>query len=394
MLPEQLFTACDAQKGLTMISIIQTTLLLLFITAPPDLSLVDASTLVKQNYELREIDSDSSDLEYGGYPGVYSVSGSCSYNTYFDDCSSVSGERVWKTGHSQRTSYIISGNTVTSCGRYRRESACSVCFAEKCTSTTSEQYGGTTVTYSVVPKQGQVASLSVGGADITGSCENVCTNNNGELASSTGETTCGSIGGWLVVNDDYDEACATKQTCQEIEVKEGCEGSQMGSVTGTYQPLSPSSNECSSVDQSRSIYKKKGSVDIYLFYTGSEWKFLKSFCSDIFVTGAAYFDAGDEPYLDADDRIQCYDGGNGSDKRYDYTDFSIQCKKTNGSSGSGSGSGPGSGFSQGSSDDSNMTPYDDDTYGKTSGVKRGHDANRLKFIALAVISAVYTVYTH
>lgn len=295
-----------------------------------------------------------------------SVSGSCSSNTYYDDCASVSGERVWKTGHTKRTSYIISGSSVTSCGRYRTESACNNCFGGSCVTTASTNYGGSTVTYSVISSSGKVASLPVN-SDIVGSCENICTNTDGELVSATGETTCGDIGGWLVVNDSYDETCAVKQTCQEVEVKVGCEGSDMGSVAGTYRPLSPSSDECSSsVDRSRSIYKKSGSTDIYLFYAGSEWKFLKSFCSNLFVTGAAYFDGGDEPYLNAESRIQCYDGGNGSDKSYYYTDFSIQCKKKSGSSGT------------------KLIPG-------SSGAKGRHQA-RFKFISLMTVITVVVMY--
>jgi len=230
-------------------------------------------------------------------------------------------------------------DTVISCTRSRTDSACHHCLPGfSCTSTTSTTYSGSIVTYSIVRDYGgsSIASLPLYYKPSDG-CSDVCTSD-GSLYSPSGQSCPSLTGGWLVVNDDYDDTCAVQDTCEELVVKEGCEGSYMGSVAGTYRPYT--ADWCTD-DQSRTQYYSQ-SLDKYLFHSGNgeEWQF-SSFCSDYFTTNVAYFDGGDEPYLNAEDRIQCYDGGYTSNKKYDYTDFSIECKKKSG------GGLPGKGLSTG-----------------------------------------------
>merc|ERR1712232_648656 len=92
------------------------------------------------------------------------------------------------------------------------------------------------------------------------------------------------------------------------------------------------SDECGNLDDtSHSRYKKvsggNGST-YYLFRDGSEWRFQKTDCTDSpYFNSRGTFEAGDEPFLDAEDTVGCYDGGYGSDRRYTYTDLSMECQK-------------------------------------------------------------------
>ena len=100
-------------------------------------------------------------------------------------------------------------------------------------------------------------------------------------------------------------------------MKEGCEGSYMVSITGIYRLVDLTKvDECQGVDQSRCVYEKvKGDSVTYLFYSKPQWKFLKEMHSDLFTTNAVYFEAADEPLLNHKDRLECYDGGFGSNKK-------------------------------------------------------------------------------
>lgn len=296
----------------------------------------NASTLVYEGHSLAKANEDKSDATFNLQSPINSAGSGCSWNTYYEKCTVSGGTgSIFYNSGSKGPSYNISsdGKTVTYCSRYRRDSVCVSSFTG--TTTTSTIYSGVRITYNVVYNPSKVAAIYLS-EDQSDECSGVCT-----LASSPGQlvyptdpkSKCDNYpGDWTAVHDSYYDTCAPpKETCEELVVSQGCEDSET-SIVGTYRPT----DECNSfdnVDTTRSVYYSS-SPDKYLFYrTGqNEWVF-SSGCSSLFYK--AFLDAGNEPYLDTDEDVQCYDGGFGSDKRYTYTDIAMKCKKKSTNSGDG-----------------------------------------------------------
>lgn len=88
---------------------------------------VFATTLVRRG-SLVQVSSDSSDLTFGGALSSNDAGNGCSSNTYYDDCPGVQGTRVYTKSSSSSFSkgplYVLNGDLVTYCGRWRRLSNC------------------------------------------------------------------------------------------------------------------------------------------------------------------------------------------------------------------------------------------------------------------------------
>jgi len=299
-------------------------------------STVTATTLVKRG-RLQQVDSDDSSMTVGGKLESNTASGGCSTNRYFDDCPNIAGTRVYRNQNTaaKGESYILNGDSVTYCGRWRTESTCVLGDGSSTTSNAQTNYGGTTTTYQLNTKVNDIATLSLIG-ELDQACDGVCTNPQDftDLRFLLDPpSSCLFSNGWTAVNDDYDEVCAVKETCDELVIGQGCEDTYRGSVAGTYRPLSPSEIHCSdsSYDATRSFYASDEGEDrstkTYIFYDSGHWE-VTGLCGLPPIT--AYFDAtGDEPYLGAENEIRCYDGDGG----YTSTPFQISCVKISGSGG-------------------------------------------------------------
>jgi len=305
-----------------------------------------ASTLVLEGYKRVEASRDTSTLATGYQSPINSAGSGCSWNTYYESCYVYGGTVVF-TGQARGASYSVNGQTVTYCSRYKRISFCT----SNGLSTTSTSYGGVKITYNLVADAGEVAALYLSN-DLSDACTGVCTDTDGKLSFPVdSKSSCDSYsGGWAAVNDNFDDTCAPpKETCTELVVSKGCEDTETH-IVGTYYPTSKCSSSADA-DQTRSIYHSSD-VDKYLFYRSSQddWVFSPS-CSDWFVR--AYLEAGNEPYVNADSEVDCYDGGYTSNKRYTYTTFAINCKSVSSSSGGSGGGGYGYGGYTNSGDGGN-----------------------------------------
>lgn len=290
-----------------------------------------ASTLIREG-RLVERSRDTSNLTFGGLSPQNSAGNGCSWNMYYESCAGNGGTVVYKK-ESNGPSYNLNGNTVTYCSRYRRISSCT----QSGTSIASTSYGGSKVTYELVSDSNAIAQLSIL-RELSDSCQGVCTDPSTALAFPLDSRANCEVGsGWVSVNDDFEKACASAAVCADLNVLKGCESAQKD-IVGKYAPLSDLSGcSASDVDKTRSVYFSSAS-NKYLFYhtTKNEWIFNK-FCSDL-APISAFLEAGEEPYLDTGARVECYDGGSGSSKRYADTDIVIQCNKLTPLRGESSGS--------------------------------------------------------
>jgi len=268
------------------------------------------STLVRRG-RLEKVFQDDSELRFGGGAAEYSAGNGCSTNTYYETCSDVAGTQVGK--------WILNGDEVTYCGRYRAESNCNLCNSLGCTITTPVNFGGSTITYRVVSSSSGFASLAIDDDDWNTPCSGVCTDPNNELRFlAEPATTCTVAQGWVAVSDNYDEPCTNQAACQELEVKRACEGSSTGSKAGIYRPSS-----CSSYSV-RTVYERVDGGQ-YILHNGNQWIF-NSFCSELSPV-KGYFDAGNEPYQSPEAEVECFEGGYGDNKDYSYYPLEIICKK-------------------------------------------------------------------
>jgi hypothetical protein len=249
----------------------------------------------------------------------------------------VAGTRVYTT-NSSGPFYILNGTFVTFYGRYRRQSYCAKCNNLGCNVTTPAAYGGSTTTSRLVSSN-QVAALKLS-QTLNDACTGVCTDPSDVhnlVFPLQPRSQCEHAHGWLAVNDDYDEVCAVNEPCEELEVVQGCDGTKTSSVPGIYKPLSDLS-DCSNsaVDKTRSVYAKDGGTK-YLYYDDSrdKWVF-NSFCSDLGVSQGSFW-AGNEPYLNTDEDVSCWDGGYGGNKNYEWTPLQLKCNNKSGGSSNGKG---------------------------------------------------------
>mmetsp|Transcript_11788 Transcript_11788/g.24179 ORF Transcript_11788/g.24179 Transcript_11788/m.24179 type:complete len:213 (+) Transcript_11788:1709-2347(+) len=187
---------------------------LVLLLAP--LRLVDADTLVRRG-TLQVVDTDSTDLSSGGTLASTWVGNGCSTRTYYDDCAGVTGTRIDTTAGGPF--YILKGDRVTYCGRFRLESNCQTCNSLGCTVTNPISYGGTTQTSEIVTsgsnENDEIASLSLLREE-KNACTGVCTNINDRndlLFPLEPPSECTVGHGWVAVNDDYDNICVTQDTC-------------------------------------------------------------------------------------------------------------------------------------------------------------------------------------
>ena len=285
------------------------------------------------------VSEDTSNLEFGGTLDSNSntASNGCSSNTFYDDCPGVTGTRVYTSSISGPSNkgpcYVLNGNTVTYCGRWRRESNCVTSNNAGSTVTTPTEYGASTRVQRVVASTTELSVLPVS-RTLSGACSGVCVDPNDAsnlIFPLQASSTCAVSGAWVAVNDHYDDVCAVQQTCNRLVVNQGCEGTGTGSLAGTYRPLANPAAECNGdyVDLTRSVYVNDDN-DKYLFYraTQDEWVF-NSFCSSL-GNSKGYFDGGNEPFLNTEAEIQCYDEGFGSSKSYDWTTLELSCTEQSG----------------------------------------------------------------
>ena len=91
--------------------------------------------------------------------------------------------------NTEKTSYIIFDQIVTSRNGYRRESTRNNCVGS---SSTSSTYGGKIITYSVLSSKGLIASLPF--REYPGACDIVCTSSSKDL-QTTSDEICPNIKG-------------------------------------------------------------------------------------------------------------------------------------------------------------------------------------------------------
>lgn len=319
--------------------------LLLFVGAKAE------RNLIKEGYKLVvAADPDDEDFISGGsrQPAQYYNSGQCNSISYRDNCPNVPGTRF----RFQSGIFVVNGDQVTRCTKVRSESQCHSSITNKFTFSTD--YEGATTVYNLVKSDGDIAVLA--GIDGGPLCENACKDKDGgTIKTIEDKDLCFAteVDGWLSVDSGYDEECTTiqpsqRQPCLELvlEPTERCIW-----PAATFVPYE--GDDCTTADKSRSIYISKEPYDpddpdrsnqhLYLFYELSTKGWIvsgpHSGCHSVTdencLPGAerfseAWWDAGDEPYLDTGDTLRCW-----AWSRTQKQELNIRCNKLHSSDSGG-----------------------------------------------------------
>ena len=286
----------------------------------------------------------------------------CAFFDFVEDCSDLTGQRI-----TPQVIISTDGNAITVCGRTRQESSCTFCVTGGCTSSRSDEAGGSQTIYEVSPNVNSFVALDVFSPDDSVPiCDDVCTQPDGSLKFSDEHpaSSCALGNGYHLINDNYEDECVTalEPTCDEVEIVSGCAETQSDWIVKKYYPINPNPlpEDCEGrVDPNFPVYRalddpSDNDVEGDYIYRSpgssgswrirSVWWSSGAWCDEFPGTSGqrSSFDALEEPFLGLDGSISCLNGFYSRSYQYrSRDDLVIRCNRKRNTGGGSNNNGDG-----------------------------------------------------